>query len=142
MSIPAVKAVALGEGIDGAAQRGSEFHDPIAYDAVRKRFVRPSNRAGGLEGGISNGEALRVIGYLKPLSTLPRPLASTDLVTKAVFEAATERTDTIPIVAAGVVAEAMTALVLADEVLVKFGGDHVEETRRNLRGYLAGLEAY
>ena len=97
--------------------------DAEITDEVRRTFVRPTNRAGGIEGGMTNGEIVRAVCYLKPLSTLPRALPSVDLVTKEPFSAATERTDTIPIVAAGVVGEAMVALVLADEVLVKFGGD-------------------
>jgi chorismate synthase len=142
LSIQAIKAVSVGEGIEGAGRRGSEHHDAIAYDAVGRRFTRGSNRAGGIEGGMSNGEMIRLRGYLKPLATLPRPLASADLVTKEAFEAQQERTDTIPIVAAGVVAEAMVRLVLADEVLIKFGGDRFEETVRNLEAYRAALRAY
>ena len=142
LSIPAVKAVSVGEGIEGAARRGSDQHDAIAYDAAGRRFLRPTNRAGGIEGGMSNGETVRVRGYLKPLSTLPRPLPSVDLVTKEGSEADVERTDTIPIVAAGVVGEAMTCLVLADEMLTKFGGDHLEEVRRNLHGYRAALASF
>ena len=132
----------MGEGIEGVSRRGSAQHDAIGYDAQNRRFVRASNRAGGIEAGISNGETLRLRGYLKPLSTLSRPLPSADLVTKEPGEAVVERTDTIPIVAAGVVAEAMICLVLADEMLVKFGGDHVEELRRNLVGYRAALASY
>jgi chorismate synthase len=142
MSIQAVKAVAIGEGIEAARRRGSEQHDPIRYDADRRRFTRPSNRAGGIEGGTSNGENVRVRGYLKPLATLPRPLESADLVTKETFKAARERTDTIPIVAAGVVGEAMVAWVLADELLIKFGGDRLEETLRNLEGFRRDLDEY
>ncbi len=142
LSIQGVKAAAVGEGIEAAARAGSEHHDAIAYDAARRSFVRPTNRAGGIEGGMSNGSTIRVRGYLKPLATLPRPLPTVDLVTKEATEAARERTDTIPIVAAGVVGEAMTCLVLADEMLRKFGGDHVEETRRNLEQYLRALESY
>jgi chorismate synthase len=142
LSIPAVKAVSLGDGVEGAARRGSEQHDPIGYDAAASRFTRPSNRAGGIEGGISNGECIRLRGYLKPLSTLPRPLPSVDLVTKAAVEAARERTDTIPIVAAGVVAEAMTCLVLADELLLKFGGDTLSEVLRAVDNYRADLRRF
>lgn len=142
LSIPAVKAVSVGEGVEAPARRGSAHHDPIGYDPESRRFVRPSNRAGGIEAGISNGEAIRMRGYLKPLATLPHPLPSVDLRTKEPFQADVERTDTIPIVAAGVVGEAMTCLVLADEVLVKFGGDHLDEVRRNLEGYREALRAY
>jgi chorismate synthase len=142
MSIQAVKAVSIGEGIEGAGRRGSQHHDPIHYDAEGKAFRRPSNRAGGIEGGMSNGEMIRVRGYLKPLSTLPRPLASIDLVSKEPFEAQRERTDTIPIVAAGVVGEAVVRLVLADELVRKFGGDRVDETLRNLDGYRGSLRDF
>ncbi len=142
MSIQAVKAVSIGKGLESAACRGSQTHDPIDYDPAARRFTRPSNRAGGIEGGMSNGEMLRVRGYLKPLATLPRPLRSTDLVTKEAFEATRERTDTIPIVAAGVVAEAMSCLVLADELLIKFGGDSLEEMLRNLEAHRAALRSF
>jgi len=142
LSIQAVKAVSVGEGIEGAARRGSCHHDTIGYDAGERRFVRPTNRAGGIEGGISNGESIRACGYLKPLATLPRPLASTDLVTKQTFEAARERTDTIPIVAAGVIGEAMTCLVLANELLLKFGGDRLDECLRNLQAYRDALREF
>jgi chorismate synthase len=142
MSIQAVKAVEVGEGFASAARRGSEQHDPILYDASTRGFVRPSNRAGGIEGGMSNGEMIRISGVLKPLATLPRPLPSTDLETKEAFEATRERTDTIPIVAAGVVAEAMVCLILADELLVKFGGDSLDETSRNLEAYRHALREF
>jgi chorismate synthase len=142
MSIQAIKAVSIGEGVESAARRGSEQHDPIHYDEGQRRFTRPSNRAGGIEGGMSNGEMIRITGYLKPLSTLPRPLASADLETKEPFEATRERTDTIPIVAAGVVAEAMVCWVLADELLIKFGGDRLGETLSNLERYRKGLIEY
>jgi chorismate synthase len=142
MSIQAVKAVSLGEGIEGAARRGSEQHDAIRYDAARHRFHRPTNRAGGIEGGITNGEMVRASGYLKPLATLPQPLESVDLVTKERFEAVRERTDTIPIVAAGVVGEAMVCLVLAEEILRKLGGDNVAEVVENLEAYRRRLERY
>ena len=142
LSIPAVKAVAIGEGVESSGRHGSEVHDAIGYDPERRRFTRPTNRAGGIEGGMSNGETIRVRGWLKPLATLPRPLASVDLVDKAPFEAAVERTDTIPIVAAGVVGEAMVALVLADEFLAKFGGDRLDETLRNLAAYRDSLTRF
>jgi len=142
MSIQAVKAVSVGDGIEGSGRRGSEHHDEILWDPRTRRFRRPTNRAGGIEGGMSNGEMIRVQGYLKPLASLPRPLASADLITKEAFEAARERTDTIPIVAAGVVGEAMVCLVLADEMLRKFGGDRLDEMLRNLAGYRAGLDEY
>jgi chorismate synthase len=142
LSIPAVKAVAIGDGVETAEGRGSDAHDPIGYDRERRAFVRPSNRAGGIEGGMTNGETVRARCYLKPLSTLPRALPSVDLVTKESFSAQTERTDTIPIVAAGVVGEAMTALVLADEALVKLGGDDVRDVIAALRSYRERLRAF
>ena len=135
MSIQAVKAVSIGEGVESAGRFGSEHHDGIRYDGSSARFVRPTNRAGGIEGGMSNGEMLRARCFFKPLATLPQPLPSIDLVSKEPFDAVRERTDTIPIVAAGVVGEAMTALVLADELLIKFGGDSLDETLRNLAAY-------
>jgi chorismate synthase len=142
MSIPAVKAVSIGEGVESSSRQGSETHDPIVYDAGARSFRRLSNRAGGIEGGMSNGETIRVRGYLKPLATLPRPLASVDLVTKEAFKATRERTDTVPNVAAGVIGEAMACLVLADELLIKFGGDRLDETLRNLEAYRGSLREY
>ena len=142
LSIQAVKGVSIGDGMASASRRGSDSHDPIGYDVTRRGFVRPSNRAGGIEGGISNGELVRVQGFLKPLATLPRSLPSTDLVDKGSFQADVERTDTVPIVAAGVVAEAMVAWVLADEMLGKFGGDSLRETRSNRDGYLKELARF
>jgi len=142
MSIQAVKAVSIGEGLEAATRAGSEHHDEIEYDMEQRRFRRPTNRAGGIEGGISNGEMIRARAWLKPLATLPRPLRSADLVSKGSFDAIRERTDTIPIVAAGVVGEAMVALVLADELLIKFGGDSIDECRRNLEAFDAGLRAF
>jgi len=141
-SIPSVRAVALGDGEEAPAARGSAYHDPILYDAGARRFHRPTNRAGGVEGGMSNGEPIRLLARVKPLSTLPRPLPSADLVTKEAFEAQVERTDTIAIAAAGVVGEAMTALVLADAFLEKFGGDSLGEIARHHAGYLEQLRRF
>jgi chorismate synthase len=141
MSIPAVKAVSIGAGLWGASQRGSRVHDEI-YHRRGRGFYRLTNRAGGLEGGISTGEEIRITGYLKPLSTLARPLRSVDLVTKKAAIAAVERTDTIPILAAGVIGEAMMALVLADAALEKFGGDSAREMVRNYKGFRAQLARY
>jgi len=142
LSIQAVKAVAIGEGIEAARRAGSEQHDAITYDREARAFVRPTNRAGGIEGGMTNGEIVRARGYLKPVATLPRPLGTVDLVTKVESLAAVERTDTIPIVAAGVVGEAMVALVLADEMLIKFGGDTIAELARAVRSFRDGLRDY
>ena len=122
MSIQAVKAVAVGEGIEGAGRRGSRHHDAIRYDPGERRFLRPTNRAGGIEGGISNGELIRLRGYLKPLSTLARPLPSVDLRTKEPFKAMRERSDTIPIVAAGVSSTAGRAASISSGCEVRVVG--------------------
>ncbi len=142
MSIQAVKAVEVGRGVENATRRGSEVHDEIGYDALRRRFTRKSNRAGGLEGGISNGEDVVVRGYLKPISTLRRPLESVDFATRATVRAAYERSDVCVVPAAGVIGEAMVALVLARAFLEKFGGDSMDETRRNFDHYLEQLRRY
>lgn len=142
LSIPAVKAVAVGDGVETSEGLGSAAHDPIGYDAGRRAFVRSSNRAGGIEGGMTNGETVRLRAYLKPLATLPQALPSVDLVSKVPFDAATERTDTIPIVAAGVVGEAMVAWILADEVLLKLGGDDLRDVVESLAAYRRRLETF
>jgi chorismate synthase len=135
MSIQAVKAVEIGSGIENAATAGSRVHDEIGYDRKQARFTRKSNRAGGLEGGITNGEEVVVRGYLKPISTLRRPLESVDFETRETVKAAYERSDVCVVPAACVVAETMVALTLARVFLEKFGGDSIEETRRNYQGY-------
>ncbi len=142
MSIQAVKAVEIGSGVAAASSPGSEVQDEIAYDSVKKRFHRSANRAGGLEGGITNGEDLAVRGYLKPISTLRRPLLSADLVTKEPVKAAYERSDVCVVPAGGVAGEAMVAFVLAAAFLDKFGGDSLEETRRNFNGYQQQLNEF
>jgi chorismate synthase len=142
MSIPAVKAVAIGAGVEAVALPGSEVHDEIDYDEAARRFSRPTNRAGGLEGGITNGEEIRVRGYLKPISTLRRPLNSVDIDTKRSEPAAFERSDVTAVPAAGVIAESMMALVLAQAMREKFGGDSLAEMRRNFDGYLNQLQEY
>ena len=142
MSIPAVKAVSIGDGVEGAGRLGSLHHDPIGYSRKNSRFIRPTNRAGGIEGGISNGEMIRITGYLKPMSTLPKPLPSVDLATKKSSVATVERTDTIPIVAAGVAGEAMVSLAVAGECLRKFSGDSMEEVIRNVRAYRDALQSF
>ena len=142
MSIQAVKAVEIGAGVGNATSYGSQVQDEIAYDASRKRFVRSSNRAGGLEGGITNGEDVVVRGYLKPISTLRRPLLTSDLKTKEAVKAAYERSDVCVVPAGGIVGEAMVAFVLAGAFLEKFGGDSLEETRRNFEGYERQLDAF
>jgi len=142
MSIPAVKAVEIGTGVANATSRGAEVQDEIHYDAARRRFTRPTNRAGGLEGGITNGEEVVVRGYLKPISTLRRPLETADLVTKETVKAAYERSDVCVVPAAGVAGEAMVAFVLAQAFLEKFGGDSLAETRRNFEGYQRQLDTF
>ena len=141
-SIPSVKAISIGSGVEAAAARGSEFHDAIFYDRRRRRFYRRTNHAGGIEGGITNGEEIRVRVYVKPLSTLPRALRSVDLKTKEPFDAQVERTDVSAIAAAGVVGEAMTGVVLAEAFLQKFGGDSLAEMARNHKSYLRQLRDY
>jgi chorismate synthase len=142
MSVNAVKAVEIGEGVKVAYRLGSEAHDEIAYDNTRRRFYRLTNRAGGVEGGISNGEDVRVVGYLKPIPTLKKALRSVDMITKEPFVAQHERSDTCTVPAAGVIGETMVALVLATAFLEKFAGDSIEETRRNYESYLKQLRDY
>jgi chorismate synthase len=142
MSIQAVKAVEFGTGVTNAGSYGSDVQDEIRYDATRKRFDRTSNRAGGLEGGITNGSDVVVRGYLKPISTLRRPLLTTDLNTKEEVKAAYERSDVCVVPAGGVAGEAMVALELAGAFLEKFGGDSVGETGRNFAGYQKQLDEF
>jgi len=131
-SIPAIKAVGFGSGVDTARRRGSALHDEIFY-SPQEGLHRSTNNAGGLEGGITNGQELRVTVYMKPLSSLKKPLASVDIKTKEATAAALVRSDTSAVPAAGVVGEAMVALTLAAAALEKFGGDHIEETLANYR---------
>ena len=137
MSIQAIKGVEVGDGFTTARRRGSQAHDEIepAGGSVRRR----TNRAGGIEGGMSTGEVLRVRAAMKPISTVPRALATVDVATGEPAKAINQRSDVTAVPAAGVVAEAMVALVLADAAAEKFGGDSVAEARRNLRGYLDSL---
>jgi chorismate synthase len=139
MSIQAVKGVEIGEGWDNAARRGSDAHDAIHYDDV-EGYVRPTDRAGGIEGGISNGALLVARVAMKPLATLNRPVLETvDVVTKESTVSFRERTDVTAVPAMGVVAESMMALVLATEALRKFGGDSLAEIVRNRDGFVASL---
>jgi chorismate synthase len=147
MSIPAVKAVAIGAGFASAETRGAAFHDEIVWNATRG-LGRPTNRAGGLEGGVTNGEEIRASAVVKPIPTLLLPLRSVDLRTKQPQQASVERSDTCVVPAAGVVAEAMLALVLADALLEKTGGDslaellaHLEATREGQRPLVGPSEA-
>lgn len=142
MSIQAVKGVEIGSAVENVARFGSEVQDEIGYDRSARRFTRKSNRAGGIEGGMTNGEEIVVKGFLKPISTLRRPLESVDFVTRNPVKAAYERSDVCVVPAAGVVGEAMVALVLARALLEKFGGDSMDETLRNYRAYLEQVERF
>ena len=138
MGIQAIKGVEIGDGFRTATRRGSVAHDEIEKDATGK-IVRRSDRAGGTEGGMSNGEILRVRAAMKPISTVPKALDTIDVATGEAAKAINQRSDVCAVPAAGVVAEAMVALVLAEVVLEKFGGDSVTETRRNYESYIAHL---
>jgi len=138
MGIQAIKGVELGDGFSTAQRRGSQAHDEIEKDSHGK-IVRRTDRAGGTEGGMSNGEILRVRAAMKPISTVPKALDTIDVATGEVAKAINQRSDVCAVPAAGVVAEAMVALVLAEAVLEKFGGDSVGETRRNFESYIQNL---
>ena len=144
MSLQAVKAVEIGVGVEAAASPGSAVHDEIGYGARAgfTGFTRKHNHAGGIEGGVSNGEDILVRGYLKPISTLRRPLGSVDFETREPVKAAYERSDVCVVPAAGVAGEAMVALTLARCALEKFGGDSMTETTRNFKGYCKQLQDY
>ncbi len=159
MSIHAVKAVEIGGGVANAGKPGSQVHDEIFSNAERgtrsaesdsdsalrtphSAFVRRTNNAGGLEGGITNGEELRVRGYLKPISTLKKPLQSVDIDTKQQSEAAYERSDVTVVPAAGVIGESMLAIVLANAMREKFGGDSIDEMKRNFEAYVEAISNY
>lgn len=134
MSIPAIKAVSIGDGVDGAARPGSLVHDEIVLTQTGhgRHLSRPTNRAGGLEGGITTGEDVRVTAFMKPIATLMQPLRSVDLTTLEEAPAAIERSDVCAVPAAGVIAEAMVALVLADAVLERFGGDSLSQVQQHV----------
>jgi chorismate synthase len=149
MSLQAVKAVEIGRGVTAAESLGSTVHDAIGYEGTGDgrgshftKFSREQNNAGGIEGGISNGEDVVVRGYLKPISTLRRPLASVSFATREPVKAAYERSDVCVVPAAGVAAEAMVALTIARLVLEKFGGDSLRELERNYAGYREQLRTY
>ena len=147
MSLQAVKAVEIGTGIRNATSMGSAVQDAITYSDMSDhehatRFRREQNRAGGLEGGVTNGEDLIVRGYLKPISTLRRPLGSVDFASREPVKAAYERSDVCAVPAAGVAAEAMIALTVARAALEKFGGDSLTELKRNHEGYLRQIREY
>jgi chorismate synthase len=154
MSLQAVKAVELGRGVTAASSPGSKVHDAITYSSGDvgelateggqsfTKFTREHNNAGGLEGGISNGEDLVIRGYLKPISTLRRPLASVSFETREATKASYERSDVCVVPAAGVAAEAMVALTVARSLLEKFGGDSLTELHRNYSGYCQQIKSY
>jgi chorismate synthase len=137
MGIQAIKGVEVGDGFDLAARRGSLAQDEIVSDGGR--LTRTSGRSGGTEGGMTTGETLRVRAAMKPISTIPRALQTVDVATGEPAKAINQRSDVCAVPAAGVVAEAMVSLVMADALIEKFGGDSVDETRRNLRSYLEHL---
>jgi chorismate synthase len=138
MGVQAIKGVAVGDGFESARRRGSQAHDEIERDAAGNLHRRTA-RAGGVEGGMSTGEPVRVRAAMKPISTVPRALDTVDVATGEPAVAINQRSDVCAVPAAGIVVEAMVALVLADAVLEKFGGDSVPETARNAAAYLAAL---
>jgi chorismate synthase len=148
MSIQAIKGVEIGSGFDAARNPGSKVHDEIYYDSARvahgeqSGFYRKTNNAGGIEGGMTNGEELVVRAAMKPIPTLYKPLRSVDILTKEPFVATVERSDTCAVPAAAVVAEAMVAIEIANSFLEKFGGDSVSESRRNFCGYIEYLRSF
>ena len=144
MSIPAIKAVGIGKGVGVASVPGSKVHDEIVLPVDDQPHVlgvvRPTNRAGGLEGGVTNGEDLRISGYMKPISTLMKPLRSVDLQTMHESPAAIERSDVCAVPAAAVVAEAMVAFVLADALLERYGGDTLDDIRAQMQRVQARVQ--
>jgi chorismate synthase len=141
LSIHAVKAVAIGDGVGAARRLGSEVHDPIYFDEKR-RYHRNTNRAGGLEGGVTNGQDVVVRAFMKPISTLRRGLPSVDIDSREEHRSAWERSDVTAVPACGVVCEAMLAIALADAMREKFGGDSLTEMRRNYDAYLQQLARF
>jgi chorismate synthase len=142
VSMQAVKGVEVGFAADGASSFGSKVQDTIHYDRGDRKFTRGANRAGGLEGGMTNGQDIVVRGLLKPISTLRRPLESVDLTTREPALAAYERSDIAVVPAAGVIGEAMVAIVLASAAIEKFGGDSLKEMKRNFEGYLEQVKNF
>lgn len=140
VSIPAVKAVSIGSGVENASKKGSEVHDPISYDKDARGFIRASNNAGGLEGGVTNGEPVVVKGFMKPIATLQNPLMSVDMGTMKESKAAVERGDVCAVPACSVVAESVIAIEMASMFLKKFGGDSMAEIERNHRTYIENLK--
>ena len=141
LSIQAMKAVEIGDGVSGSRKRGSDVHDAIYHDA-KKGFYRGSNRSGGIEGGMTSGEPIILRAYMKPISTLLNPLPSVDLLTKKPVEATIERSDVCTVPAAGVIGEAVVAYEIADAFREKFGGDSLMEIKRNYEGYLKQVKEF
>lgn len=142
MTVPAVKAVEIGDGFAAGSRRGSEVHDEIVYDAAARRYRRPTNRAGGIEGGMSNGERVVVRAVMKPIPTLARPLRSVDLATHESVDAGKERTDAVAVPACAVVCEAVIAWELAAAFLERFGGDTLDEVKASYARYLRALDGF
>jgi len=142
MSIQAMKGVEVGMGFEAARRFGSEVHDDIYYDQTQSKFVRKTNNAGGLEGGITNGESIVIRVAMKPISTLYSPKKSVDIVTKEPFDATVERSDICTVPAAGVVGEAVIAFEMANALIEKFGGDTLEEMKRNYDAYQAYVKSF
>jgi chorismate synthase len=142
MSIPAAKAVEIGSGVADAQKPGSAVHDEIFYNSEKKRFYRKTNNAGGMEGGISNGEDIRIKVHIKPIPTLRKALGSIDIRSRQASSAAFERSDTCVVPAVGVIAEAMLAIVLTSAFLEKFGGDSLKEMENNYASFLRILDEY
>jgi chorismate synthase len=140
MTVPAIKAVEIGDGFAAGALRGSEVHDEILYDAAAKRYRRPTNRAGGIEGGMSNGERIIARAVMKPIPTLARPLRSVDLASHQAVDAGKERTDAVAVPACAVVCEAAVAWELAVALLERFGGETLEELSTSHQRYHSALE--
>ncbi|MBN1526742.1 MAG: chorismate synthase [Candidatus Omnitrophica bacterium] len=141
LSIPAVKGVSFGMGFGAAGLKGSLVHDEIFYDK-KKGFYRKTNNAGGIEGGMTNGEDIIIRATMKPISTLRRPLASVNIRTKKPIKATVERSDVCAVPAAGVIGEAVTAIEIANAMLGKFGGDSVDEMKRNFKGYVKQVRRF
>ncbi len=142
MSIQAMKGVEIGMGFDAARRFGSEVHDDIYYEQGGKGFIRKTNNAGGLEGGITNGEPIVLRVAMKPISTLYSPKKSVDIETKQPFDATVERSDICTVPAAGVVGEAVVAFEIANAMIDKFGGDSLEEMKRNYHAYQEYVKAF
>jgi chorismate synthase len=142
MSIQAMKGVEIGMGFEAARRFGSEVHDEIYYDETQREFVRKTNNAGGLEGGITNGQPIVLRVAMKPISTLYSPKKSVDIETKQPFDATVERSDICTVPAAGVVGEAVVAFEMANAMIEKFGGDSLDEMKRNFDAYQAYVKTF